>query len=338
MGVREDILKIFESGRGEYFSGELLAERLGVSRAAVWKAVKQLQEEGYHFDAVSGKGYSLRLESDVISAEGIRKILGESADRFRISTFKTVTSTNTLLKEMAAEGAAEGTVVIAAEQTAGKGRMSRRFVSPAGTGLYISLLLRPALNARESLFITTAAAVAVARTVEEVSGRRAGIKWVNDVYMDGKKICGILTEASFDMESGGLEYAVCGIGVNIFPPQGGFPEEIRHIAGAIFTEPSQGDVKNRIAAGILRKFMAYYDAFPAHAFFEEYVERSIVTGQRITVLGRGEPREALALAIDGNCNLLVRYDDGREEALHSGEVSIRSNAMTSGFPPEKINK
>ena len=180
------------------------------------------------------------------------------------------------------------------------------------------------MNARETLFITTAAAVAVARTVEELSGRKAGVKWVNDVFIDGRKICGILTEASFDMESGGLEYAVCGIGVNICQPIGGFPDEIKDIAGAVFDDPPGGDVKNRMAAGIIEKLMQYYDSFPEHVFFEEYVKRSIVLGKRITVSGRNEPREALALAIDPNCNLKVRYDDGTEEALHSGEVSIRS--------------
>ena len=135
MGVREEILGILEDGRGEFFSGEELAARLGVSRSAVWKAVRQLEKEGYRFDAVTGRGYSLRSESDVISAEGIRKYLGENAGRFDIRTYKTITSTNTVLKEMAADGAAEGTVLAASSQSAGKGRMSRRFHSPDGTGL-----------------------------------------------------------------------------------------------------------------------------------------------------------------------------------------------------------
>ncbi len=325
MSVREEVLKIFENGRGEFYSGEELASRLNVSRTAVWKAVRQLESEGYEFDAVSGRGYSLRMTNDVLSQSGIEKYLGKNADQFDISVYKTVTSTNTVLKEMAASGAAEGRVIVAAGQTAGKGRMSRRFVSPSGTGLYLSILLRPAINADEALFITTAAAVAVARTVEEVSGKSAGIKWVNDVFMDGRKICGILTEASFDMESGRLEYAICGIGVNVTEPEGGFPEEIRDIAGAVFDEPPTGDVKNRIAAGIIEKFMEYYKCLPAHAFFEEYKNRSVTVGERITVLGRGEARKATAIAIDQSCRLVVRYEDGSEEALNSGEVSIRKS-------------
>ena len=323
MSVKEDVLKIFEGGRGAYFSGEALAARLGVSRSAVWKAVRQLQDDGYEFDAVSGRGYSMRRDNDIISAEGIRKHLGALSRAYDIRTFKTITSTNTVLKEMAANGAAEGTILVAAEQTAGKGRMSRRFHSPMGTGLYLSILLRPAMNAREALFITTAAAVAVAQTVEEVSDGTAGIKWVNDVFMNGRKICGILTEASFDMESGGLEYAVCGIGVNICPPEGGFPEDIKDTAGAVFSKPPSGDVKNRVAAGIISRFMGYYERFPGHAFFDEYVKRSVIVGKKIIVTGRGEPREAYALGIDRECHLLVRYDDGTEETLNSGEVSIK---------------
>ncbi len=324
MSVREDVLKIFENGRGEYFSGEELAVRLNVSRTAVWKAVRQLESEGYEFDAVSGRGYSLSKTCDVISKRGIEKHLGDDAKYFDINVYKTVTSTNTLLKEMAANGAAEGTVIVAAEQTAGKGRMSRRFVSPYGTGLYLSILLRPKINADEALFITTAAAVAVARTVEEVSGKSVGIKWVNDVFMDGRKICGILTEASFDMESGRLEYAICGIGVNILTPKGGFPEEIKNIAGAVFDEQPSFDAKNRIAAGIIEKFTEYYKRLPEHAFFEEYKKRSVTAGKRITVLGSDEPRSATAVEIDESCQLVVRYDDGSECALNSGEVSIRN--------------
>lgn len=323
MSVKEEILRIFENDPESYYSGQQLAARLGVSRSAVWKAVRQLEAEGYVFSAVSGRGYSLSRSSDVISERGIKKHLGESAGAYDIKVYPTVTSTNTLLKEMAANGAPEGTVIIAAEQTAGKGRMSRRFHSPSGTGLYLSILLRPRMKADEALFITTAAAVAVAQTVEEVSGRHAGIKWVNDVFIDGRKICGILTEASFDMESGGLEYAVCGIGVNIVPPEGGFPDEIKDIAGAVFDQAPPCDVKNRIAAGIVERFMGFYHSMPAHTFFEEYVKRSVTVGGTVTVYGRGEPRRAEALAIDRECRLVVRYADGGEEALNSGEVSVR---------------
>lgn len=324
MAVKYEILKIFEKGKGVFYSGEELASVLGVSRNAVWKAVRQLEADGYKFDAVSGKGYRLSADSDVLSEWGIKKYLGDCADKFNLKIYKTISSTNTVLKEMATDGAPEGTILIASEQTAGRGRMNRKFYSPTGTGLYMSILLRPRLNAEESLFITTAAAVATARAIEEISGQTAGIKWVNDIFLNEKKVCGILTEASFDMESGGLEYAISGIGINITPPSEGFPDEIKDVATAVFdgVTPPQ-DAKNRIAAGIIKYFTEYYENLPKHAFLNEYVRRSIVVGRDITVIGRGEPRPAKALEIDDNCNLRVRYEDGTEDTLSSGEVSIK---------------
>ena len=324
MTVKEKILDIFEGNKGEFLSGGELAAKLNVSRNAVWKAVRQLEEEGYCFDSVSGRGYRLREESDVLSVHGIKKYLGSTGDRFDLRVYKSITSTNTVLKEMAAAGAPEFTVLVACEQTAGRGRMNRKFYSPTSTGLYLSILLRPNVMAQEALFITTAAAVAVARAVEEISGRQAGIKWVNDVFVDGRKICGILTEATYDMESGTLEYAVAGIGVNICDPTDGFPDEIKDIAGSVFgRQMPPANVRNRIAAGIISYFTQWYDNLPQHPFFDEYVRRSIVVGKDILVLGKEKPRPAKALSIDSNCNLHVRYYDGGEEILSSGEISVK---------------
>ncbi len=263
--------------------------------------------------------------SDVLSEIGIKKYLENNADKFNIKVYKTISSTNTVLKEMAAQGAVEGTILIASEQTAGRGRMNRKFYSPTDTGLYMSILLRPKINAEEALFITTAAAVAVARAIEEISGRSAGIKWVNDIFVNDKKVCGILTEASFDMQSGGIEYAILGIGLNITPPKGGFPDEIKDVAMSIFDKgDAPSDAKNRIAATIIKYFMEYYQSLAQHSFFDEYVRRSVVVGRDIIVIGREKSRSAKALSIDDKCNLRVRYDDGTEDVLSSGEVSIRT--------------
>lgn len=324
MAVKDKILNIFESNRGIFYSGEELAAELGVSRNAVWKAVKQLEIDGYKFNAVSGRGYCLTEESDVLSEQGIIKYLRDYDNRLNIKVYKTISSTNTVLKKMAADGAPEGTVLVAAEQTAGRGRMNRTFYSPMGTGLYLSILLRPKVRAEESLFITTAAAVAVARVIEDISGKSAGIKWVNDVFVNDRKVCGILTEASFDMESGGLEYAIPGIGVNVSTPEGGFPNEIKEVATSVFDgmQPPE-DAKNRIAASIIRCFMEYYENLSEHTFFDEYVRRSIIIGKDIKVLRGGESKVARALSIDSNCNLRVRYENGTEEILSSGEVSIK---------------
>ncbi len=324
MTVKESVLAQFEAHRGQFLSGGELAAQLGVSRNAVWKAVKQLEAEGYRFDSTSGKGYRLREESDVLSEQGIRRCLCTPQEQWHLQVYNTITSTNTVLKELSHDGAPEFTVLVAAQQTAGRGRMNRAFYSPAVTGLYLSILLRPVMKAEEALFITTAAAVAVARAVEELSGKSTGIKWVNDVFLDGRKICGILTEASLDMESGRLECAICGIGVNLCDPEGGFPEELQGIAGSVFGgESLPADARNRLAAGILNHFSEYYRSLSARPFFDEYVRRSIVVGREITVLGRDKPRRAHALAIDRNCNLRVRYEDGTEGVLSSGEISIR---------------
>lgn len=323
MSVRDDVLLFLEKNKGQSVSGEELAKTLYVSRNAVWKAVKALQADGYPITAVTNRGYCLARESEIFSAQSVLRELGAAGEDFHIETADSVTSTNTVLKERAAKGAPEGTVLIAARQTAGKGRQGRQFSSPEGTGLYMSILLRPTMQAQEALFLTTAAAVAVSASVEEVSGRKTGIKWVNDVWIDGLKICGILTEASFDLEGGGLEYAVVGIGVNLTEPKGGFPEELRGVAGAVFS-PGEDTIgaKSRLAAGILRRFWEYYRALPQRVFWEEYCRRSVVVGREITILGT-DPQPARAIGIDEECRLRVRLSDGSERLLSSGEVSVR---------------
>lgn len=323
MSVRDDVLMFLEQNKGKSISGERLAKELYVSRNAVWKAVKALQAEGYPITAATNRGYCLDEASSIFSAQSVLRELGDAAGELEIETAQEVTSTNLLLKERASAGAKEGLVLIAERQTAGRGRQGRSFSSPQGTGLYMSILLRPKMKAQEALFLTTIAAVAVAAAVEDVSGRKTGIKWVNDVWIDSLKICGILTEASFDLEGGGLEYAVVGIGVNLTEPKGGFPEELRGIAGAIFpTEEEGAAAKSRLAAGILRRFWMYYRALPEHAFWGEYCSRSIVIGRDIVILGE-HPQSAKAIAIDEDCRLLVRLPDGSERLLSSGEVSIR---------------
>lgn len=324
MNVKEKVLEIFENNRGQFISGGELAAKLGVSRNAVWKAVKSLQDEGYEIAAVTNKGYCLDVETDILSVQSISKHLGDEQENFDIEVFKTLDSTNNMLKTMASGGAKEGKVVISEEQTAGKGRMSRSFYSPAGSGLYISLLLRPKFGPEESTFITTAAATAVARAIETISGGDSKIKWVNDIYCNGKKVCGILTEASVNLETGGLEYAVLGIGVNVNPPERGFPEDIKNIASSIFDRiQNTGDVRSRLAAEILKNFWVYYQRLGEKTFLKEYKVRSMIVDQDIMVLQGASSKKAKALEIDDSCHLIVEYEDGSRETLSSGEVSIR---------------
>lgn len=234
-------------------------------------------------------------------------------------------STNDDAKALAAHGAAQYTVIQAEYQTGGKGRLGRSFYSPRGTGLYFSILLRPeALPIEDTLFITTAAAAAVADAVESVCGKVCGIKWVNDLFMEGRKICGILTEAAFRPDLKGLSYAVLGIGVNIAPPEGGFPEDLQHIANTIYDDPAAlpADLRERLLAAILDRFYEYYIQFPKKAFLEPYRSRSILTGKDVTVHRGSSQYPAHVVGIDDRCRLILEHD-GQQTLLDSGEVSIR---------------
>lgn len=320
MNAAEGVLKLLEENRGEYISGEEMARSLAVSRNSVWKAVKALRASGYSVEAVTNKGYRLSPECDLLSAPGIEKHLTVSG--LRLEIFRSVSSTNTVLKKYAEDGAAEGTVLVAGEQTAGKGRLGRGFYSPPDSGLYISALLRPWMEAEKASLITTIASVAVCEALEKVAEVNPQIKWVNDVFLNGKKICGILTEASFGMESRRLEYAVLGVGINVFSPAAGFPDDIADVAGSVFDDQG-GDMKNHIAAEFLNRFFFWYDKLESREFVPEYRRRSMVTGRGINVISGAGIRAATALEIDDDCRLVVRYDDGEVEALSSGEISIR---------------
>lgn len=322
MTIREQIITLFENSKGEYLSGADIAGKLSVTRAAVWKTVRSLLDEGYQIDAVTNRGYRLLESTDVLSTAGIRKYLNPEVRDLEIEVFKSATSTNLVLREKANAGAKEGTVVVAKQQTGGRGRLGRSFYSPSDTGIYMSLLLRPQLETDAATHITTLAAVAICAAIEKVSDKKPQIKWVNDVFIGDKKVCGILTEASFDMESGKIEYAILGAGVNIYAPPDGFPDEIKNVAGNVL-DSMQNDARNRLVAEILNSFMRLYDTMGSGDYIEKYRQRSLAIGRRITVLSGGKGTPATAHDIDNNCRLLVRYDDGSEAALSSGEISIK---------------
>lgn len=287
MSVRQELIIVLEENRGKWLSGAEIAVQLDVSRSAVWKAIKSLQEDGYEIEAVTNRGYRFADDNDIISAAGIRMHLGRTADNLRIEAYQQVTSTNTLVRERAEQGAPEGLVIVAGAQTEGRGRFSRPFFSPANTGLYMSVLLRPPMSAQEAGLITSAAAVAVTEAIEETVGKTAGIKWVNDVFVDDRKVCGILTEAAVSMEAGSLEYAIPGIGINVYRPEEGFPPEIAEKAGAVCAAKGPG-LRNRLAASVLDHFMRYYPHLSEKSFLSAYRARSFVPGHDILVMeGRG---------------------------------------------------
>lgn len=323
MTTKEQLLELLENGKGAYYSGEEIARTLHVSRAAVWKAVKALRQEGYAIDAVTNKGYCLSPETDILSPQSVGKYLKAAYRSMDIQVLAAVPSTNALVRERANQGCPEGLTVIANTQTAGRGRMGRSFFSPPETGLYLSLLLRPArYDPRQASRLTAVAAVAMCEAIEAVSGQEAGIKWVNDIYVRGKKVCGILTEGSFSLESGSLQDMVLGVGVNVYPPKEGFPPELEQIAGAVFSAP-RNDGKSRLAGEFLNRFLDRYFSPEDTGYIESYRARSLVVGKSVTVLSGTSQRTAWACGIDNECRLLVRYEDGQTQSLSFGEVSVR---------------
>lgn len=322
MSVKTKVLQVLESNRNRPVSGQELADTLGVTRTAVWKAVKSLQEEGYTISAVTKVGYCLEAENDILSAEAIRLHLPGKLRTLPIEVLKTVDSTNSYAKKRMIDGASHGTIILSEEQTKGRGRYGKSFFSPAGTGIYLSLILKPEQNLRQVLPITIAAAVAVTRVVENYTDTAVTIKWVNDIYADGKKICGILTEAMTDFESGMVEGVVLGIGVNIKTEPEAFPEDLKGLAGSLFPREI---TRNQIVAEIITEFLKLYRRLDSPKLVEEYKSRSCVIGEKVAWI-RGERLcEGIAEDIDGAGNLVIRMQDGTRHLLNAGEISIRKS-------------
>ncbi|MBQ7558414.1 MAG: biotin--[Lachnospiraceae bacterium] len=329
MNTKDQIALLLEQNGDGFISGSTLAKRLGLTRAAVWKCVTGLSGDGYAVESTH-RGYRLGPESDAVSENSIRTYLGEYASVFEPEVFREISSTNSYLKEKASDslhGSTENEVktwhtVIASAQTAGRGRKGRSFISPPGTGLYLSVLLRPKADAGLAARITTAAAVAACVSIEACTEEHPQIKWVNDIYLRGKKVCGILTEASIGLESGGLDWAVMGIGMNVYEPEESYPEALQEIAGAI-AEKRENNLRCRLAASFLLHFHRLCSELESGRFAEEYRERNFLIGRQVLVIRGGEERAATALDVDRECRLSVRYEDGSRETLSSGEVRIR---------------
>ena len=261
-----------------------------------------------------------------LSKEKIIKNLKDSG-RIRPECFGEVDSTNNIAKKRGLSGEPEGYLAVAESQTAGRGRLGRTFVSPEN-GIYMSLLLRPSCSPAEALRITPIAAVAVAEAITALCGRRAEIKWVNDIYMDGRKVCGILTESVFASETEGLDFAVLGIGINLSEPEGGFPKEISDIAGAIYEyKKAPENFREQLIAEVWNRFMECYRDLGNPEIVGRYREYSFLPGRQVLVIentaAAGDARPATVLGIGDDYGLLVRYEDGAEETLSTGEVSLK---------------
>lgn len=320
MPLKERVLAVLEENKGKSVSGSEIARNVGMTRSAVWKAVKLLREEGYSICAVTNKGYCLTEENDFLSEQSIIPNLRTRELGRKLDVFKTIDSTNNFAKSLAQLGAVNGTTVISEVQTQGKGRMGRSFYSPLGMGIYMSVILRPKLSVEHSLLITSCAAVAVAEAIEKISGIECRIKWVNDIYVGSKKLCGILTEASVDVEQGGLEYAIVGIGINV--QNVNFPKSLSDIATSLKLETDKSVSRSEIAAEILNCLEERFSTITDKSFIEEYRRRSNIIGKRIEVTQNETAVQMDCLGIDEFGKLLVRLDDGEEKALSSGTVRL----------------
>ena len=261
-------------------------------------------------------------DSDAISVQGMAPFLLDKGLADRIFVHPVLESTNKTAKQMAMSDAAHGTIIIADSQTAGRGRRGRSFFSPRSRGIYMSLILHPAkLKLDMPTLITSFAAVAVCEAVEVISAKKPRIKWVNDIFLEGKKICGILTEAVQGYETGSAQWIVVGIGINFSTGAADFPEDLRQIAGAVFLDEKPACTRNRLVAEIANRMLA--GPYDRARMLAEYKKRVMMLGERIVVIGAAKTYEAVAVDIDEAGCLIVKKDDGQVALLSSGEISIR---------------
>ncbi len=319
MPTKKDVLSILENERERFISGQELAKTLKISRTAVWKAVKNLEEDGHKILAVTNKGYKLDKGSDLITEEGIRMYLSESLRDAPIIILKTTDSTNTQAKKLVLDKAVNGTILLAEEQTAGRGRSGKSFFSPRDAGLYMSIILKPDKCVSDLQMITVAAAVAVCKAIEKLTELHAQIKWVNDIYLEGKKICGILSEAVMDFESGSIESIVVGIGVDCTITEEMLPEELCGIVGSLDAkELSRNQLAAELAVGVFDSLGKLGD----FEIIDEYRKRSMMFGREISFERDGKRFAADVTGINDMGNLLVRLKTGESLVLNSGEVSL----------------
>lgn len=330
MSTKSDLFNILNTTQEKYLSGQELATQLGLSRNAVWKAVKSLQDQGFEIESKSGVGYRLVKKNDILSSSYIKD---ECKVPCRVIVLNEVDSTSNYAKTLS--DLSVPNIIIADTQTAGRGRLGRSFYSPQAKGLYMSIVFEPKFSLDKSMLVSSLAALSVCKAFEEVTGLGPKIKWVNDIYLNNRKVCGILTEAETNFETGSISRIIVGIGVNCFEQT--FPEEIRERAGYI-QNPHKEFTRNRLASAIIKQFFDTVNSSDKRMLLREYKSRSLILGKPILVYGTsysalpengGHGIRAKAVDIDDNGGLVIEYTDGihaREmDTITSGEVTIRKD-------------
>ena len=326
MKNRDRVLQILYRKNGECVSSSEITGELGITRSAVFKIINELKKQGFDIESIHHRGYRLGNEKDIISPEIINEIIEKEGKNRRIQYFERVDSTNTFAKKILMEGESYPDIIIANEQEQGRGRLGREFYSPKGTGIYCSFILDPFIKIENSILVTVAASVAVSRAIEKVTKKDTRIKWINDIYIDDKKVCGILTEAVTDFETGIIGKIILGIGINFNTPSESFPDEITDRASSVFMDDTFGVTRNQLIAQLIIEIDECMNDIENDEIIRYYRNKSLVLGKmlEITYFGQEKPIQGKAVDIDRNGFLIIETKNGLR-TLNSGEVSIRQN-------------
>lgn len=320
--MKAELLRILRETE-DYVSGQQLCKHFGVSRTAVWKMISQMKEEGYEIEAVKNRGYRIQSTPDVVTAEEIQSLLHTGWMGQNCIYLECVDSTNNYARRIAEEGASSGTLIIAEEQTGGKGRRGRNWEAQKGENIMMTLLLRPRIRPEHASRLTLLMAMAAAQGIQDYTGLQAGIKWPNDVVVNGKKICGILTEMSTEIDY--INYVVIGAGINV--NQEGFPEEIQETAGSLMLELGRHVPRAVLVARVVEKLEKLYEIFlrteDLTGLKEEYNQMCVNCGQQVRVLEPGNEYTGVSEGINERGELIVRREDGGKVPVYAGEVSVR---------------
>jgi BirA family biotin operon repressor/biotin-[acetyl-CoA-carboxylase] ligase len=329
METKYRILQELKKRKGAFVSGEKLGQLLNISRAAVWKYINELRKEGYDIDSSSRKGYKYVSSGDIINGYEIKESLNTRRIGKKVYFYESVDSTNNVAKRLATESNEEGVLVVADTQLSGRGRMGRKWISPSGSGIWMSVVLKPQISPEGAQLFTLAASIAVSKAIESVTGLKPRIKWPNDVILSGRKVCGILTEMSAETDK--VNYVVIGIGINFTQTSDDFPAEIRSTAISILGALAERENRQRVLRiDIIRETLSNLEQFyhmieeeRQKDIIDEWKRYSLVLGKRISVTRGNREYECMAEDITTEGALVVKHDDGTAERIYSGEVSIK---------------
>lgn len=320
--MKAEVLKMLRESGG-YVSGQQICEKFGVSRTAVWKVIRRLQEEGYQVEAVRNKGYRIVDSPDIMTEEELKSLMRTRWAGRNIVYYKETDSTNLRIKQLGDEGAPEGTLAVADSQSAGRGRRGRTWDSPAGSSIYMSVLLRPRILPDRAPMLTLVMACSVAEGIMDCEDVKVQIKWPNDIIINGRKLVGILTEMSTQIDY--INHVTVGVGINVNMTE--FPEEIRGTATSLRLETGHVVKRARLIAAIMERLEQNYGIFlqteDMSGLMEKYSSLLVNQGKEVMVLGAKEEYKAYAVGINNTGELIVRREDGTEEAVYAGEVSVR---------------